>query len=64
MPAPLPATGEVVVSLRAAALNHRDVWIKLGQYPGSSFPASPVPTGLAWFPRWGPGLIRPGSGVR
>ncbi len=40
-PAPSPGPLEVVVSLRAAALNHRDVWIKQGQYAGLSFPCIP-----------------------
>ncbi|MFI5279921.1 MAG: zinc-binding dehydrogenase [Gemmatimonadales bacterium] len=30
VPDPAPGTGEVVVRLRAAALNHRDVWIRSG----------------------------------
>ncbi len=38
---PKPAAGEAVVALRAAALNHRDVWIKLGKYAGLKFPALP-----------------------
>lgn len=33
-----PGPGDVVVSLRAAALNHRDVWIYQGQYAGLRFP--------------------------
>src|SRR5438552_9419763 len=33
--------GEVVVRLRAAALNHRDVWIKKGEYAGLKFPIVP-----------------------
>jgi NADPH:quinone reductase-like Zn-dependent oxidoreductase len=41
VPAPSPAAGEVVVRLRAAALNHRDVWIKLGQYAGLKLPCIP-----------------------
>ena len=41
VPAPVPAPGEVVVALRAAALNHRDLWIKLGQYAGLKFPCIP-----------------------
>lgn len=41
LPDPRPETGEVVVSLRAAALNHRDLWIKLGQYAGLKFPSTP-----------------------
>ncbi len=39
--APEPQPGEVVVSLKAAALNHRDLWIKLGQYAGLKFPIIP-----------------------
>jgi NADPH:quinone reductase-like Zn-dependent oxidoreductase len=38
---PVPAADEVVIALKAAALNHRDVWIKLGQYAGLKFPCSP-----------------------
>jgi NADPH:quinone reductase-like Zn-dependent oxidoreductase len=33
-PDPQPQPGQVVVRLRAAALNHRDVWITQGMYPG------------------------------
>ena len=38
---PVPAADEVVVGLRAAALNHRDVWIKTGQYAGLKWPCIP-----------------------
>jgi NADPH:quinone reductase-like Zn-dependent oxidoreductase len=41
LPDPRPGVGEVVVTIRAAALNHRDVWIKLGQYAGLRFPCIP-----------------------
>ena len=41
VPDPLPEAGEVVVSLRAAALNRRDLWIKLGKYAGLKFPSHP-----------------------
>lgn len=41
VPAPTPKAGEAVVSIRAAALNHRDVWIKLGQYAGLKYPCIP-----------------------
>lgn len=36
---PVAGAGDVVVKITAAALNHRDVWIKLGQYAGLKFPA-------------------------
>lgn len=38
---PVAGPGEVVVRIRAAALNHRDVWIKSGQYAGLKFPITP-----------------------
>jgi zinc-binding alcohol dehydrogenase/oxidoreductase len=41
VPDPVPQPGEAVVSLKAAALNHRDLWIKLGQYAGLRFPCIP-----------------------
>ncbi|HVU23277.1 MAG TPA: zinc-binding dehydrogenase [Opitutus sp.] len=36
-----PKPGEALVRVRAAALNHRDVWIKLGQYAGLKWPCTP-----------------------
>jgi len=36
---PEPGAGEVRVRLRRAALNRRDVWITVGQYPGISLPS-------------------------
>jgi zinc-binding alcohol dehydrogenase/oxidoreductase len=41
VPEPVPQAGEALVELRAAALNHRDVWIKKGQYAGLKFPCIP-----------------------
>src|SRR5262245_49017124 len=41
VPDPVPQPGEVVVGIRAAALNHRDVWIKSGQYAGLKWPCIP-----------------------
>lgn len=35
---PLPASGEVLVELKASALNHRDVWITKGRYPNIDYP--------------------------
>ena len=37
-PEPTPAEGEVKVRILAAALNHRDVWITRGAYPGVAPP--------------------------
>lgn len=37
---PQPAAGEVLIRLRAAALNHRDVWIQQGQYAGIKLPCT------------------------
>jgi zinc-binding alcohol dehydrogenase/oxidoreductase len=37
-PDPRPGPGEAVVRLRAAALNHRDVWIRRGLYGGITLP--------------------------
>jgi zinc-binding alcohol dehydrogenase/oxidoreductase len=38
VPTPQPAAGEVIVKLKAAALNHRDVFIQQGRYPGIKLP--------------------------
>ncbi len=38
VPDPVPSKGEVVVHIRHAALNHRDVWISKGQYAGIKTP--------------------------
>ena len=40
IPTPQPGPGEVLVRLRAAALNHRDVWIQKGQYAGLKLPCT------------------------
>src|SRR5215510_8179146 len=37
-PDPYPGPGEAIVRLHAAALNHRDVWIRKGQYAGIKLP--------------------------
>lgn len=38
---PVAAAGEVIVEIKAAALNHRDVWIKQGKYAGLKWPTQP-----------------------
>ena len=39
-PLPEPAPNEVRVKLRAAALNHREIWISQGMYPGLQLPCT------------------------
>jgi NADPH:quinone reductase-like Zn-dependent oxidoreductase len=41
VPDPTPGRGEVVVRLKAAALNRRDYFITINQYPGIRLPAIP-----------------------
>lgn len=38
METPSPRAGEVAVALRAASLNHRELWISRGLYPGMTLP--------------------------
>ena len=38
---PLPLPNEVVVRLHSAALNRRDLWIRIGQYAGIKLPLTP-----------------------
>jgi len=37
---PTPGAGEVRVDLKAASLNHRELWITRGQYPGMRLPCT------------------------
>ena len=55
VPDPVAGPGEAVVELRAAALNHRDLWIKLGQYAGLRFPCIPGSDGAGVVLSVGPG---------
>jgi len=63
VPDPVAAPGQAIVRLKAAALNHRDLFISLGQYAGLKFPLIPgsdgsgiiesvaSPTDQAWVGR-------------
>ncbi len=53
---PVAAPGEVIVQLKAAALNHRDVWIKGGQYAGLKFPIIPGSDGAGVVTEVGDGV--------
>jgi NADPH:quinone reductase-like Zn-dependent oxidoreductase len=37
---PEPGPGEVRIALKAAALNHRELWVSIGQYPGMQLPST------------------------
>ncbi|MDB6113416.1 MAG: ccr [Lacunisphaera sp.] len=41
VPDPIPTAGRAIVRLKAAALNHRDLWIQLGLYAGIKLPVIP-----------------------
>ncbi|MCF8237876.1 MAG: zinc-binding dehydrogenase [Saprospiraceae bacterium] len=56
---PQVSEGQVLVELRAAALNHRDVWIRKGQYAHLRFPFIPGSDG-AGFMGNEPVVINPG----
>ena len=56
VPEPSAGPGEAVVSLRAAALNHRDVWIKAGQYTGLKYPCLPGSDGAGVVTAVGEGV--------
>jgi len=53
---PVAAPGEAVVDLKSAALNHRDLWIKLGQYAGLKFPCTPGSDGAGVVSSVGDGV--------
>lgn len=48
--------GQVRVKLRAAALNHRDVWIQQGLYPGIQLPVTPGSDGAGVVTEAGSGV--------
>ncbi|RCH54785.1 alcohol dehydrogenase [Mucilaginibacter hurinus] len=55
---PQPAEGEVLVQLKAAALNRRDWWITRGKYAGISYPAIIGSDGAGIVTEVGPGVDR------
>ncbi|HCB13309.1 MAG TPA: alcohol dehydrogenase [Gammaproteobacteria bacterium] len=52
---PKPGPGQVRIRLHASALNRRDVWITLGQYPGIRLPCSMGSDGAGVVDQLGPG---------
>ncbi len=56
IPDPTPEPGEVVIDLKAAALNHRDVFIQQGLYPGILLPNVPGSDGAGVISALGTGV--------
>ena len=54
IPLPEPGPGQVRVRLYASALNRRDVWITLGQYPGIRLPCTTGSDGAGVVDKIGP----------
>ncbi len=62
VPAPQPGVGEVLVQLKAAALNHRDIWIRLGMQMADRLPLTPGSDGAGLVAEIGPGTSHPKVG--
>ncbi|MEW5981391.1 MAG: zinc-binding dehydrogenase [Acidobacteriota bacterium] len=63
VPDPTPGPGEVMVSLKAAALNHRDAWIRQGLYAGIKLPVILGSDGAGVVERVGDGVDRSLAGT-
>ncbi len=53
---PAPGPGEILVQLKAAALNHRDVWIRMGMQMADRLPLIPGSDGAGLVAQVGPGV--------
>lgn len=56
VPDPAPAAGQVLIRLHAAALNHRDLWIRKGLYAGIKLPVILGSDGAGVVASVGPGV--------
>ena len=65
VPTPRPGPGEVLVQLKAAALNHRDIWIRLGIQMADRLPLIPGSDGAGLVTELGPGVgqVKTGDAV-
>jgi NADPH:quinone reductase-like Zn-dependent oxidoreductase len=65
VPTPTPGPGEALVRLRAAALNHRDVFIRLGRQLTDAMPFTPGSDGAGVVEAVGEGVanVQPGDEV-
>ena len=61
---PVPGPGQVVVTVRAASLNYRDLLILRGQYQNLSLPIIPLSDGSGSVEAVGPGVTRFKTGDR
>jgi NADPH:quinone reductase-like Zn-dependent oxidoreductase len=61
---PMPGPGQVRVSLQAAALNHRDVWIRRGLYAGIKLPVILGSDGVGHIDEVGEGVDEAKVGKR
>jgi zinc-binding alcohol dehydrogenase/oxidoreductase len=56
VPEPIPQPGEVLVRLKAAGLNHRDLWIRKGQYANVKYPIILGSDGAGYIEKTGDGV--------
>ncbi|MFV8830046.1 zinc-binding dehydrogenase [Alkalihalobacterium sp. APHAB7] len=56
VPTPKPGKGEILVRLRTAALNRRDIFIRYGMYPGIQVPSIPGSDGAGVIAEIGEGV--------
>jgi NADPH:quinone reductase-like Zn-dependent oxidoreductase len=64
VPTPAPGPGEVLIGLRAAALNHLDLFVRSGQTPGVDLPHIGGADGAGVVLANGPGAARYPTGTR
>lgn len=56
IPQPTARPGEVLINLKAAALNHRDIFVQQGLYPGIKLPVTPGSDGAGVVVETGEGV--------
>ena len=61
---PVPGPGEVLIEIRAASLNYRDLLILRGHYPNLRLPLIPLSDGAGTVVATGPGVSRVKIGDR
>ncbi|MGD9841204.1 MAG: alcohol dehydrogenase catalytic domain-containing protein, partial [Candidatus Bipolaricaulis sp.] len=63
VPNPVPGTGEVLVNLQAAAINHLDIWVRTGNMP-VELPRILGSEGAGTVEKLGPGVTGVEEGAR